>query len=316
MPLMKPIENTLDLNLLRYLCVLVQEASVSRAADRLDVTQPAVSAALKRLREAFDDPILVRSGHTMAPTPRAIDMAERVAPMLAGVRELLERKGPFEAGKARRSFTLMGSDYVQFFVLPSLCARLAAAAPQVQLEHRPANPGKAGHWLESGQVDLGIGYLATPSPALRSRLLLSDDQVCVVRKGHPILRSEFTASAYAELLHVAVSPGGAGYYGARIDALLKSLGIRRRVALTLPSFLAVPYVVAQTDFIATVPGRFARYFARLLPLAILPAPLELPSFEMSLFWHERVHADRANAWLRSEVVTVTRALSETSSRPA
>src|SRR4051812_36196380 len=129
---------TLDLNLLRYLAVLVQEASVSRTAQRLGVTQPAVSAALKRLRQAFDDPILVRSGQAMAPTPRALDMAGRAPRMLAGVRELLERRGAFEAGVAKRSFPLMGSDYVQFFVLPRLCARTAADAPLVQLEHRPA----------------------------------------------------------------------------------------------------------------------------------------------------------------------------------
>ncbi|HYF19588.1 MAG TPA: LysR family transcriptional regulator [Ramlibacter sp.] len=298
--------SSLDLNLLRYLCVLVQEASVSRAAERLNVTQPAVSAALKRLREAFDDPILVRSGQVMAPTPRALDMAEQVAPMLSGVRELLERRGPFEADKARRSFTLMGSDYVQFFVLPRLAAQLAAAAPQVQLEHRPANPGKVEAWLQGGQVDLGIGYLATPAPALRSRLLFSDEQVCVIRRGHPAAKGPFTAERYAELTHVAVSPGGAGFYGARIDALLKSLGIRRRVMLTLPAFMAVPYVVAQTDHVATVPGRFARYFAGLLPLHILAPPLPFPAFEISLFWHERVHADLANAWLRQQVVEATR----------
>lgn len=298
--------SSLDLNLLRYLAVLVQEASVSRTAHRLGVTQPAVSAALKRLREAFGDPILVRSGQAMTPTPRALDMAERVAPMLSGVRELLERRGPFDAGKERRSFTLMGSDYVQFFVLPRLCARIAAAAPLVQLGHRPANPGKVESWLESGQVDLGIGYLADPPPALRSRLLFGDEQVCLLRRKHPALARGLDASMYAQLPHVAISPGGAGYYGARIDALLKSMGIRRRVALTLPSFLAMPYVVAQTDYVATVPRRFATYFAGLLPLEIAPAPLALPSFEISLFWHERAHADLPNTWLRQQVLAATR----------
>jgi DNA-binding transcriptional LysR family regulator len=300
-----PVSN-LDLNLLRYLAVLVQEASVSRTAQRLGVTQPAVSAALKRLRQAFGDPILVRSGQAMAPTPRALDMAERVAPMLAGVRDLLERRGPFDAASDKRSFTLMGSDYVQFFVLPRLCARVAAEAPSVQLEHRPANPGKVEAWLESGQVDLGIGYLASPAPSLRSRLLFGDKQVCLVRRKHPALARGIDAAMYAQLPHVAISPGGAGYYGARIDALLKSMGIRRRVALTLPSFLAMPYVVAQTDYIATVPRRFATYFAGLLPLEIVPPPLPLPSFEISLFWHERVHADLPNTWLRQQVVSATR----------
>lgn len=300
----------IDLNLLRYLAVLVQEASVSRTAHRLGVTQPAASAALKRLRDAFHDPILVRAGQQMTPTPRALAMAERAAAMLAEVQALRDGRDAFEPAHSHRQFTLMGSDYVQFFVLPRLCAQFERRGTQVTLDHRPANPGKVEAWMESGQVDLGIGYLVAPPPALRSRLLFADRQVCVLRKGHPALRGPFDAARYAALPHVAVSPGGAGIYGARIDALLKSLGIRRRIVLSLPSFLAMPYVVARTDYIATVPMRFARYFAGLLPLAVLPAPLPLPAFEISMFWHERVHADAANRWLRGEVMAATRSLAQ------
>ena len=301
-------ETDLDLNLLRYLAVLVQEGSVSRSAERLGVTQPAVSAALKRLRTRFNDPILVRSGQTMSPTPRALEMAAQVAPMLASVRQMLDGRTAFEPRRSNRHFTLMGSDYVQFFVLPRLCARCERQGARVTLEQRPANPGKVEPWMESGQVDLGIGYLQTPPPALRSRLLFADQQVCLMRQGHPASGGSFTVEGYAASQHVAISPGGAGIYGRRIDALLKAHGIRRNVVLTLPSFLAMPYVVARTDYIATVPGRFARYFAGLLPLAIVKPPLPLPAFEISMFWHERVHHDLANVWLRHEVVGATREL--------
>lgn len=303
---MADLAAALDLNLLRYLAVLVQEGSVSRAAERMNVTQPAVSAALKRLRAAFGDPLMVRSGQVMTPTPRALELAERIAPMLADVREMVRQRTAFEPTCTRRTFTLMGSDYVQFFVLPRLCEQIERRSPQVQIDHRPANPSKVQPWLESGQVDLGIGYLASPAPSLRSRLLFDDAQVCLVRRDHPALGREFPLETYAALSHVAISPGGAGLYGARIDALLRSLGIRRRVALTLPSFLAMPYVVARTDYIATVPGRFASYFAQLLPLCIVKPPFQLPSFEISMFWHERVHADLPNVWLRSQVVAATR----------
>lgn len=296
----------LDLNLLRYLVALVQEGGVSRTALRLGVTQPAVSAALKRLRGAFDDPILVRSGQSMSPTPRAIEMVERLMPMLASVGDMLEGRDAFEPARSRRTFTLMGSDYVQFFLLPRLCERLEQQGAQVALGHRPANPGKVHAWMESGEVDLGVGYLSAPPPGLRSRLLFSDEQVCLMRRGHPALSSAFTVDRFAALPHVLISPGGAGIYGQRIDALLKSLGIRRRVVLTLPSFLAMPYVVARTDVIATVPSRLARYFCEVLPLAMCPPPLELPAFEMSLFWHERVHSDPAQRWLRAEVLAAGR----------
>lgn len=298
----------LDLNLLRHLVVLVQEASVSRAADRLGLTQPAMSAALKRLRERFRDPILVRGGQSMAPTPRAVEMVDQLGPLLAGVKEMLDGRGRFDPGQSRRQFTLMGSDYVQFFILPRLCERIERKGAQIALEHRPANPSKVEPWMESGQVDLGIGYLETPPPSLRSRLLFSDKQVCLLRKGHPAARQPFTVERFAALSHVAVSPGGAGIYGRRIDALLKGHGIRRRVALTLPSFLAMPYVVSRTDYVATVPGRFASYFAALLPLQIVKLPLRLPAFEISMFWHERVHRDTAHLWLRDEVVEAARVL--------
>ena len=295
----------LDLNLLRYLVTLVELGSVSRTADQLGVTQPAVSAALKRLRERFRDPIVVRSGQAMAPTPHALALAREIAPMLATVQQLARGKTPFDPARAQRSFTLMGSDYVQFFVLPRLCAQLEARGADVVLDHRPANPGKVAPWMESGQVDLGIGYLLEPPPSLRSRLLLSDRQVCLLRQGHPAQQEDFTLERYAALSHVAVSPGGAGIYGRRIDALLKTQGVRRNVVLTVPSFLAVPYVVARTDYIATVPSRFAQYFADLLPLHVLAPPIPLPAFEMSMFWHERVHHDLANSWLRQEVVRAT-----------
>jgi len=298
----------LDLNLLRYLVTLVQEGSVSRTAVRLGVTQPAVSAALKRLRGAFDDPILVRSGQAMSPTPRALEMAERLAPMLASVREMVEGRGSFDPARSQRTFTLMGSDYVQFFLLPRLCERFERQAARVSLEHRPANPDKVQSWMESGQVDLGVGYLVSPPAALRSRLLFRDRQVCLMRRDHPALAGTFTPDRFAALPHVAVSPGGAGMYGMRIDALLRSLGIQRRVVLTLPSFLAVPYVIARTDAIATVPSRLAQHFCELLPLAVCPPPLELPAFEMSMFWHERVHSDVAHLWLRAQVVAAGREL--------
>ena len=303
-----PDLEALDLNLLRYLLVLVHEAGVSRAAQRLNVTQPAVSAALRRLRDVFGDPILVRSGQTMSPTPRAIEMAAHVAPLLAGVRAMLERPAAFDPTRTRRTFTLMGSDYVQFFLLPPLCEQLQRQGAAVAIEHRPANPRKVESWLESGQVDLGLGYLLTPPPSLRSRLLFRDEQVCLMRRDHPARARAFTTEVFARLPQVAISPGGAGIYGARIDALLRSQGILRRVVLTLPSFLAMPYVIASTDYIATVPSRLARHFCGLLPLAFEPTPLQLPAFEISMFWHERAHADLANVWLRDEVVAAARPL--------
>lgn len=296
---------TIDLNLLRYLVVLVQECSVSRAADRVHVTQPAMSAALKRLRGTFADPILVRAGRAMVPTPRAQEMAATVQPLLDSLISLSRAPNSFEPKHARQCFTLMGSDYVQYVILGRLCQIMAVEAPFISISQRPANPRKVVPWMESGQVDLGIGYLPTPPEHLHARPLFHDAQVCILRKGHPALKRHLSPNIYAELLHVAVSPGGAGFYGVRIDQVLSSLGIRRRIALTLPSFLAIPYVVAATDYMATVPARIARHFAQLLPLEIASPPIKLPNFEISMFWHERVHSDMANVWLREQVLAAS-----------
>jgi len=305
---MKKSDADLDLNLLRYLVLLVEEGSVSRTAERLGVSQPAVSAALRRLRDRFDDPIVVRSGQAMKPTPHAVELAKQVEPLLRAVQQLARGKSPFSPNRTTRKLTLMGADYVQFFILPRLCSRLEEFGSKIQLEHRPANPSKIESWMESGQVDLGIGYLLPAPPSLRSRPLLSDTQVCILRKGHPALRTPFTMERYGELLHVAVSPAGAGIYGRRIDEALKTLGVRRQIVVTLPSFLAVPYVVASTNYAATVPLRLARYFADLVALEVVEVPAPLPSFDISMFWHERVHHDLANVWLRQEVVSLADSL--------
>lgn len=292
----------INLNLLRYLLVLVQECSVSRAADRVYVTQPAMSAALKRLRETFHDPILVRSGQVMTPTPRAKEIASAVDQMLQSVSALAVDQAEFNPRESQQRFTLMCSDYVQFSILSRLCQLLAQHSPHIDLTVRPANPDKIEPWMESGQVDLGIGYVPDPPANLRARLLFDDEQACLVRKGHPVIRRRFTPELYAGMTHVAISPGGTGFYGARIDHALRSLGIKRRIGLTLPSFLAIPYVVASTDFIATVPMAIAQHFTRMLPLQILPTPVRLPAFEISMYWHQRVHADPGNVWLRTQVI--------------
>jgi DNA-binding transcriptional LysR family regulator len=296
--------STLDLNLLRYLVVLVQEGSVSRAAHKMLVTQPAVSAALKRLRVTFEDPILVRSGQSMQATPRALEMVRALEPMLLNIQSMAQDHKKFDPASSHMVFTLTCSDYVQFSVMSRLTNAIRRNAPDVSLVVKPANPEKIAHWMESGQVDLGIGYLNDPPEHLRSRMLWGEDQVCLIRKNHPALRRKWTKDLYTELTHVAISPGGAGIYGARIDHALKSEGVKRRVGLTLPSFLAMPYVVAKTDFVATVPASIARHFSSFLPLTSIQLPLTLPAFEISMYWHERVHADVAHKWLRQQVMHV------------
>ncbi len=291
---------SLDLNLLRYLVVLVQEKSVSRTADRLRVTQPAVSAAIKRLRNAYSDPILVRSGQTMQPTPRAVDIARAIEPMLQKAYEMTQEQ-QFEPSKSQMAFSLICSDYVQFAMMSNLSELIQRTGGGISLDVKPANPEKIASWMESGLVDLGIGHLPNPLESLRTKLLFREEQVCLFKRNHTALKREWNANLYCDLTHVSISPGGAGIYGARLDQALKSEGLKRRIGLTLPSFLAIPYVVAKTGYIATVPMTIAKHFSSFLPLTYLSLPFNLPAFEISMYWHERVHLDGAHKWLRQQV---------------
>jgi DNA-binding transcriptional LysR family regulator len=240
----------------------------------------------------------------MTPTVRATEIAAVATPMLDAAASLLNERGPFYPAKSQRTFTLIGSDYIEFAFLPLLCCRLEREAPSIAITQRPANPSEAAAWMQSGQVDLGIGSLDNPPPTLKTCTLFSDEQVCVVRKGHPAARAKFPATDYASLGHIAVAPGGAGFLGKPIDAMLQSLGLSRRVAVMVPSFLAVPYVVASTDYVATVPRRIAQKYSAMVQLQLLDPPVRLPAFKIGLFWHERVDADPANRWLRRQVVEV------------
>ena len=294
---------SLDLNLLRYLVVLVQEKSVSRTAERLHVTQPAVSAAIKRLRLTYNDPILVRSGQTMQPTPRAFDMARLIEPMLKRAYEMTQEQH-FEPSKSQMSFSLICSDYVQFAMISNLTDLIQRAAAGISIDVKPANPERIASWMESGLVDLGVGYLPNPLESWRTKLLFREEQVCLIKRNHTALKREWNANLYCDLTHVAISPGGAGIYGASLYQALKSEGLKRRIGLTLPSFLAIPYVVAKTGFVATVPLTIAKHFSSFLPLTYLSLPIKLPAFEISMYWHERVHMDLAHKWLRQQVEVV------------
>ena len=296
--------SSLDLNLIRYLVALVQEKSVSKAAQKMMVTQPAVSAALKRLRAAFEDPILVRSGQSMQATPRAIELAYTFEQMLIDITEMALEQKKFEPALSRKVFTLIASDFVQFAIMSSLADSIRRSGPDIALIVKPANPEKIFHLMESGQVDLGIGYLPDPPEQLKTRLLFGENQVCLIRKNHPALKREWTKTLYSELTHVSISPGGSGIYGAAIDRTLKSQGVKRRIGLTLPSFLAIPYVVEKSDYIATVPASLAKHYSTFMAITYIELPLTLPAFEISMYWHERVHLDVANKWLRQQVTNV------------
>jgi len=295
----------LNLNLLPVLDALLSERSVTRAARRLGMTQPAVSNALAQLRELLGDELLLRSGNHMLPTERALALAAPVRDALDALSNAVAPAAGFDAATSQRRFVIGTTDYVEFVLLPKLVARVRREAPAITLRIVSWPMHRVSPALESGELDLMIGYYERVPPAHREELLFSDEFVCILRKSHPALDKKLSIERYAELSHVLVSqedtPGV-------VDTALAKHGLRRHVALRMSHFLMVPPVVAASDLVAAVDRRVAEPFAKRLPLTLVAPPLPLPSGRVGQVWHERTHASAAHAWLRRMVLEASRSL--------
>lgn len=292
---------TLDLNLLRVLDALLAERNVTRAAARLHLSQPALSNALARLRRALDDPLLVRTPRGMVPTPRAAALAVPVHRALADLEEALGNRG-FNPATSDQVFRLAATDYVEFVLFPPLIRRLRAIGSRIALHVAPLEETVKADALARGDIDLALGYFRRPDENLHTRALFDERFVCLVRRHHPVVRRRLTLKQFVALDHVLVAPRGVAY--GMVDEQLERRGLARRIALAIPHFLQVPFVVAETDCIATLAERVAQRFVTLLPLKIFPPPLEVPGFPVSILWHTRTQHSPAHRWLREQLVEI------------
>ncbi len=291
-----------DLNLLVSLQVLLEERHVTRAAERLDISQPAMSAALARLRALLGDQLLVRGPQGLALTPRAEELAAQLRPVMGGIERMVAPAPGFVPASSRRTFSLIGTDFVEYVLLPALAARLARDAPGVQVMFKGPDFRHIEQRMASGELDLAIGYCpAAPDPLIR-RAAFTEPFVCVARRAHPaVADGVLSLDAYAELGHAQVLPQDSTMYADAVDGALAAAGLVRRVVVWQPSFLAVVAVVARTELIATVPSRVAALMAPSLPIAIHPLPLALPPSEVGLYWHPRCRDDAGHVWFRQLV---------------
>jgi DNA-binding transcriptional LysR family regulator len=296
----------IDLNLLVALDALLAEGSVTRAAERVGLTQPAMSHALNRLRKLLDDPILVRTPRGMLPTPRAEELVAPIRRALGEIERALHHRPDFDPATATRTFTLSAVDFGEFLILPPLLARLRAEAPGVDLVVQALRLEEVLEQLEAGDVDLGIGVSLPPDLPRAYRQKLFDERfVCLVREGHPeVGDGPLSLEKFVSLSHALISPRGRK--GGYVDRALEAIGLSRHVALMVPHFLVAPHVVAQSDLVLTLPARVGRAFADILPLRAIEPPLELASFTVTQFWHERQQKDPAHAWFRGLLVDVCR----------
>jgi DNA-binding transcriptional LysR family regulator len=289
----------IDANLLVALEALLAEQNVARAARRIGLSASATSHALARLRELLDDPLLVRTGQRMTLTLRARAIAGPLTDGLARIAAAVERETVLDPASERRTLRIAGVDFGQSVVVPELVRLLARTAPGVDVVVTPLGDGFAR--LGAGELDLALSAHRTVK-GLRSRLLREDPFVCVVRRGHPILRETRTARRFAAHHHVLVSPVG-GATGAVDDALRKR-GLRRRVAVVVPTVAGAVTLAATTDLVLTCIRRSADELRELVPFEMFTPPIPLTRYRLGAYWHELQEHDPFLAWLRERVAEI------------
>ena len=296
-----------DLNLLPIFVALMEERSVTRAAERLGMTQPALSNALARLRATMQDQLFIRERYGIQPTPVALALVPVIAEALARIDDAVLGQQDFDPATAERRLTIALNGYAEFVLAPAIIARLGAVAPSIQLRLAPYGNDLIETGVMSGMTAVVLGRIVDPPDNLVVQHLMDDGFACVVRTGHPTIGDSLSRAQFERLKHVNVLPPGrlrAGLFEA-----LERQGLGREVAVSVTNFLAVPEMVAVTDYCATLPRLICRRLGDDPRLRIVPAPVDLGTFPVEMAWHVRYRHDPAHRWLRSVIGDLSKALS-------
>ena len=293
-----------DLNLLVAFNALMLERNVTKAAAMANVSQPAMSAALARLRRVFDDPLFIRSAEGLLPTAKAQAIAQPVAQALGQVRNLMQPAEVFAPDAKPRSFTLGLTEYAMQVLLPALSAKLAEVAPNCSLHVRYyTDRDESVTLLDAGKIDVAVGIAPTKAEnRIMSQPLLHDDFVTLISRDHPAAQGAMDLTTFLALRHILVSPEG-NQFGL-VDQKLREQGLTRHISLTLPTMFSVPALLAGTDYVATVLRRVGSYYAYPQRIALFAPPLALPAITIDLQWHRRTQQDAAQSWLRQIIADV------------
>jgi len=286
----------LDLNLLVVFHHLLAERRVSKVAEKLGVSQPAVSNSLAKLRRLFGDDLFLRTPQGMLPTPFAEQLAEPIGYALAMIHGGVNQRSSFAPSTAKRSFTIGMTDIGEIYFLPSLIERLNRDAPGVTVSTVRNTSVNLRDELEAGKVDLAVGLLPQLKAGFFQRTLFKQSYVCLLRRGHRFGRRRLTVADYAAAEHLLVISSGTGH--GKVDELLQRSGVERKVHLTVPHYVSVGHILQGSDLIATVPERLADRLVEPFGLVKLPHPVKLPEVAINVFWHAKYHREPANRWIR------------------
>ena len=289
----------IDLNQLVLFQQLMQERSVSKVADKLGLTQPAVSNTLAKLRRQFNDDLFVRTSGGMMPTSFAEQLAEPIVKALGIIHSGLNPQRNFDAARVQRSVTIGMTDIGEIIFLPALIERLRIEAPGVCVVTVRTTDTNLRADMEVGKVDLAIGPLPQLKAGFYQRRLFAQRYVCLFRTGHALNRKRLTLAGFKSAEHLVIVTAGTGH--GKVDDLIRRAGIERKVRLTIPHYVSVGHLLQRSDMVATVTERLAASLAPPFDLAFLPLPMDLPEVAINVFWHTKVHRSPTHQWLRGVV---------------
>lgn len=295
---------------LRYLEALVEERSVTRAADQVGISQPAMSTILAKLREALGDVLMVQTRNGMVPTLLAVELARRSREIAAILEGRGEPPETFLPAESTAHFRIMASDGLANAFMPLLMKVAGIEAPNMRFSVHPGDPRRIQDYVRDGDFDLIITFVRNPAADLRQVMLLQQKVVWIAREEHPRVSGEPSLAQFLGEHHVRWGgpPMGSSTMEELVDEVLEKLGHVRRVNLQVSSLHILPEVVAKTDLLAVVPEHLARAAQRNLPIQVLPLPLDMPPVEISLVWHERMQHDAGHKWLRQALVGLSKEL--------
>ncbi|MGE0312938.1 MAG: LysR family transcriptional regulator [Lautropia sp.] len=290
---------TFDLNLLLVFDAVLAERSISRAAQRLSLSQPTVSNALARLRTRLNDPLFTRSAGQMLPTARARALAEPIRVALDAIERGLRTPDAFAFETSEREFVIAVEDYGETVILPRFVDWVSAVAPNVRIKIRPEPAARLVNEMREGAVDLALDYFVLRDARFSSLRVLDEALLTLSRRDHPAIGERLSLETYLGLRHVALIPRTGAV--PMIERALAVRGLERRIAVQVPHFMSMPALVQGSDMLCTLPRRMARYYAEHFALRAHPLPLPVPQFPVYLVWHEAAGGDPGHRWFRENL---------------
>jgi len=298
----------LSLHLLECFRVLVEEKSVSRAAERMDMSQPGMSNVLARLREALGDPILIRSGNGMLPTPYAMEAANCVQNALDEIYRIIEQKMEFSPGNARTKFRIACLDGISILAFIPIVKEIRRLAPNIEIFMNSLSNLSVKKPLEEGEIDLAIGYFMNLPPGLYTSKLIDDNIACMVSRNNKKLIKNLDIHNYIHAHHCfsTLNHGALTTVELMVNRALHNLGVQRKSWMKVPYLNLIAEVVANTDLVSALPSKLIYMYSKRIEVELLDIPLDIPSYALSMVWHERTHKSKAHVWLRDQIRTACR----------